>query len=304
MKHLEKIRIALLFVVFLSLLSSCTKEEPIVLVLPTADFEFEVSSDNNGTVTFNNTTMQADTYAWDFGDGVGTSNEKSPTYIFAETGNYTVSLVATNSDGQNAINKDVSVTVAVEAVELIEGGDMTDESKWTYRQVWTNDDNAVDHGFGDEAFTWDNSDGTAYSQAYLWQKVKIEADKEYKFSASVSSASGTKDIWFEMYFGNADPASEDDYGSNGLRLYISSFDDVESGCANDAFDDDFVTVAQGCTPSDDKTKILSADGIFTLSADELTSDGSVYVVFKSGSWDSSENYKDGITLDNVSIIEL
>jgi len=282
---------------------SCGEEMPII-TLPTADFDFVVADDNSGLVTFNNLSKDADSYSWDFGDGSGTSTETSPSYTFAESGNYSVSLRAVNSDGQNAVNMDVSVTVLANVVELVAGGDMTDESVWTFRQVWSNDDNKVDHAFVDEAFKWDNSDGILYSQSYLYQEVAVEADKSYKFSANIAAPAGTKDIWFELYFGNADPATEDDYSSNGLRLYVSSFDDPASGCANDPFDGDFVEVSQACVPAADQTKIINSDGSFSLSAEELTADGTIFIVFKSGSWDSADNYKDGINLDNISIIEL
>jgi len=299
LKNLFK-SVFILTVVFF--LASCGKDDEPVITLPTANFDFTVAADNSGMVTFTNTSLEGTSYSWDFGDGVGTSTEASPTYTYAETGNYTVSLTAINADGQNALNKDVSVTIS--ALDLITAGDMSDESAWTFRQVWGDPDNAVDHAFDAETFKWDNADGTSYSQSYFWQEVTAEAGKTYKFSADITAPAGTKDIWFELYFGNEDPATADDYGSNGLRLYVSSFDDPASGCANDAFDGDFVSVAQGCTPAADQLKILPADGTFTLTADELTSNGTIYVVFKSGSWDSADNYKDGITLDNVSIAEL
>lgn len=279
---------------FLLLCISCDPEEPVEA--PRAIFEFTVASDNSGTVTFENFSAGADTYLWDFGDGSGTSTEENPSYTYTESGKYTVQLTVTNAGGENATTLEVPVTT-----NLVEGGDMASESKWTFKNVW--DDNIVNHGFLDGAFVWDNGDSAAYSQAYLWQEIAVEADKEYQFSASIKSA-GTESIWFELYFGNVDPEQDGDYNSNGLRLYISSFDSPDSGCANDPFDGDFVTVAQGCTPDPVNTKILPPGGTFTLTQDELTDRGTIYLVFKSGTWDSQENYKEGIILDNVSIVEV
>lgn len=44
-------------------------------------------------VTFTNTTADAESFAWDFGDG-GTSTEASPTHVYRHSGNYTVTLKA------------------------------------------------------------------------------------------------------------------------------------------------------------------------------------------------------------------
>lgn len=50
------------------------------------------------TVAFNNQSTGAASYAWDFGDG-GTSTLQSPSHTYNSTGNYTVKLVITNSNG-------------------------------------------------------------------------------------------------------------------------------------------------------------------------------------------------------------
>lgn len=50
------------------------------------------------SVTFNNSSTSAASYAWDFGDG-GTSTSTSPTHSYSSTGSYTVRLIATNSAG-------------------------------------------------------------------------------------------------------------------------------------------------------------------------------------------------------------
>jgi gliding motility-associated-like protein len=44
---------------------------------------------------FSNNSISADTYLWDFGDGA-TSTSKTPTHNYADTGTYTVKLIATN----------------------------------------------------------------------------------------------------------------------------------------------------------------------------------------------------------------
>ncbi|MBS1772852.1 MAG: PKD domain-containing protein [Bacteroidetes bacterium] len=50
------------------------------------------------TATFTNSSSNATSYAWDFGDG-GTSTASSPTHTYNATGSYNVRLIATNSIG-------------------------------------------------------------------------------------------------------------------------------------------------------------------------------------------------------------
>jgi PKD repeat protein len=53
------------------------------------------------TVYFTNTSQNAETYFWDFGDGIGSSTEVNPTYAFNSNGMYTVELTASNPASQD-----------------------------------------------------------------------------------------------------------------------------------------------------------------------------------------------------------
>ena len=79
----------LLFPAFLALftLASCAVKPVANFTLPTQ--KIVAPSD----VTFANTSVKADSYAWDFGDG-GTSTEANPTHRYDRSGNYTVTLKA------------------------------------------------------------------------------------------------------------------------------------------------------------------------------------------------------------------
>jgi hypothetical protein len=62
------------------------------------------------TVTFNNTSLNTDSYLWDFGDGF-TSTEISPVHTYAAPGTYTVILAGTNACKTNLKTVSFSLTV-------------------------------------------------------------------------------------------------------------------------------------------------------------------------------------------------
>ncbi len=86
------------------IVSSC--EDP---VIPTAGFTVDPSEITvYDEVTFTNTSTDATSYSWDFGDG-NTSEEMSPVHTYTEAGTYTVELTAVNDDGQNETTMNVTV---------------------------------------------------------------------------------------------------------------------------------------------------------------------------------------------------
>lgn len=59
-------------------------------------------------VAFSNTSVDADTYAWDFGDGEG-STEASPSHIYNADGVYMVTLIATNTCGSDTATQTITI---------------------------------------------------------------------------------------------------------------------------------------------------------------------------------------------------
>ena len=64
--------------------------------------------------TFTNTSENAASFAWDFGDGMGTSTDENPTYVYGESGTFTVGLTTTSLTG-NTAESTASVTVEAPA---------------------------------------------------------------------------------------------------------------------------------------------------------------------------------------------
>lgn len=91
---------------------------------PDASFTADVQS---GTVplavTFTNSSTQADSYLWDYGDGTqGTTTAVTHTHLYTTPGSFTVSLTATNafgSDGQTRTNYITTYAVPVPAFTAV-----------------------------------------------------------------------------------------------------------------------------------------------------------------------------------------
>jgi PKD repeat protein len=90
---------AILFIVF-----SCgSDDEPVVPAV--SNFSFAVDATDKGKVTFTNTSTDAVSVSWNFGDGSATSAETSPVHTYAESGTYEVALTATGKDSKTSVKK-------------------------------------------------------------------------------------------------------------------------------------------------------------------------------------------------------
>lgn len=83
-----------------------------VLGMPTASFSIVQAG---LTVTFTNTSSQASSAWWDFGDG-NTSTQVSPTHTYAHDSSFTVSLIAGNACGLDTLEMNLTVVGVQEAL--------------------------------------------------------------------------------------------------------------------------------------------------------------------------------------------
>lgn len=74
---------------------------------PTASFTY--TKEAPLTVIFSNTSTNATSYSWDFGDG-NASDEKNPTHRYSQAGTYTVTLVAENPSERKQYQETIKVT--------------------------------------------------------------------------------------------------------------------------------------------------------------------------------------------------
>lgn len=76
-----------------------------ILPLPTADFNY---TPFGLTVTFNNNSLDSDSWAWDFGDATNSALE-NPTHTYATVGTYTVCLIANNFCGSDTTCQNIEI---------------------------------------------------------------------------------------------------------------------------------------------------------------------------------------------------
>lgn len=75
---------------------------------PTAGFTWSYIG-YGGSVSFSNTSINASSYVWDFGDGLPLSSLTNPSHLFPESGVFNVCLTANNAGGSNTFCQDVDV---------------------------------------------------------------------------------------------------------------------------------------------------------------------------------------------------
>lgn len=289
-------------------LSACSDDDtPDVEEPPVASFSLSVDSENTLMVSFTNSSLDGQTFSWDFGDNSGTSTEENPIYTYSASGTFTVTLTVENEDGTDETSQEV--TVSGFGPNLVQNGDMSVEGSWSELAIWTNDDNATDHRITDGVFRFQNGeDGSGdryqWSNYAIYQEVALEPGATYQFSADVSSTSGTLATWFEVYLVKEAPVDESNIGGDDTQLAIKSFGEGEN-CTANAFSGDILEVAAACSSVNDFNKMINAEGQFTVQESDLSPDGTLFLVFKAGSGFAPEGemagFRDGIDLDNVVI---
>lgn len=91
----------LLLIVLVLFMSSCDKTDP--LPISKADFKItSIAPEVDVPVQFENLSLNAAVYAWDFGDGFTDSLTIDPTHTYEDPGSYVVKLTAYTQDGQKS----------------------------------------------------------------------------------------------------------------------------------------------------------------------------------------------------------
>ncbi len=82
------------------------------ILKPTPAFTSKADATTPRKYAFTNTSANAVSYSWDFGDGSAPLTDKAPTYTYAKAGTYTVALTTTGITGSaDAVKVTATITV-------------------------------------------------------------------------------------------------------------------------------------------------------------------------------------------------
>ncbi len=179
--------------------------------LPSAAF---TSSVNGTTATFDASGSSApagniDAYEWDFGDGTAGTGV-TPSHIYAEAGQYTVTLTVTdNVGGEGTVSQEVlveSVSAPVASIETVVTG----------RSIAVDGSGSTSVNGDITAYEWDFDDGTTATGATA--DHTYGDDGTYTVQLTVTDASGaTSTTSAPIEISNALPAAEFTSSVNGLE---------------------------------------------------------------------------------------
>jgi PKD repeat protein len=106
-------------------ISSCTKEilKDIIPKEPIANFSYSGQPVTGSIISFTNSSSDATSYSWDFGDPTSpsgnTSTDANPQHIFTTANDFTVTLTASGQGGTNIISKTLHVQSQCRIVEEV-----------------------------------------------------------------------------------------------------------------------------------------------------------------------------------------
>ena len=135
--------------VLVGVLSGCVEDEA-ENTAPEASFTWEAVG---LTVTFTDTSEDADddtlTYAWDFGDTIGSDDIASPVYTYTASGTYTVNLTVNDgTDDSDPFTDEVTVTNPPTVTLAVEPENITNTTEVTFTATVTAGDAEINETTG------------------------------------------------------------------------------------------------------------------------------------------------------------
>ena len=161
---MKTIKSLLLVIVVAIVFTSCQKQ-------PTADFTAsKITAGVDESITFSNNSTDADSYSWEFGDGL-TSTDENATHSYTAIGTYSVKLIAYSKNEKKEDDKTSTITI-----EGNETGTFTDSRDGkTYKTVkignqwWMSENLAykVDSA-GCYCWAYDHNENNVSTYGYLY----------------------------------------------------------------------------------------------------------------------------------------
>jgi len=181
-------------------------DKPSLELPPVASFTSAIDPTNSKKVNFTNTSTNATTYSWNFGDNTALSVEKDPSHIYAQGGTFKVTLTVKNSKGvEHSVTNDVVVDGQVVLANLLTGVGVAGKT-WSLRRdvvavefVNAGNSNRIDFCFG----------GTCTNKSELNSRPCV-TDDEYIFKPDGTFVRDTKGtFWMDGVYGGWKKSSPD-----------------------------------------------------------------------------------------------
>lgn len=171
-----------IFTLLLFLGSSCgARTKEVEVPKPVAGFSYSVDAGNKLKVNFTNQSENAALYTWDFGDNIGTSVDKNPTYTYTKSGTYNVTLTVKNSaDASNSLKKEI--TVEGNASIRINKLSILGDSYSTFKDHVTPSSNAVWYPH------WENKNDVVKLEQTWWHQLLKEQNGTLEINNSYSGS--------------------------------------------------------------------------------------------------------------------
>ena len=142
------------------------------------------STVNGATVVFQNTSNNANTYLWDFGDG-NTSTAPNPTHTYAQDGTYTVTLTASNSCGSSTFTQ--TITIVTPPTAGFAASPTTGCAPLTVQFTNTSSANATE-------FFWEFPGGNPASSTEQNPVVTYDSPGTYSVTLTASNSAGSSTV--------------------------------------------------------------------------------------------------------------
>lgn len=181
-----------------------------VQTVPNTSFS---SSVNNAVVSFTNTTANATSYFWDFGDGTN-STAANPQHTYAADGTYQVVLSALNACGTSTFTQ--TVTIVTPPVANFSASATSGCAPLTVQFSNTSSANAT-------GFAWQFPGGTPSSSTVANPVVTYATPGQYNVILTVSNAAGSNTATQNSYITvNTAPTASFTQSVNGLQATFTS----------------------------------------------------------------------------------
>ena len=314
MKSLKVYQLFLFLAVIMGF-SSCKKDAPIPQ--PSAAFTFVVDAPSK-TVTFTNSSVNATSYSWAFGDGL-TSTDLAPSHKYAQGGKYAVKLSAVGAIGSTTSEKVDTVTVPL-PVNYVKGGTFeTGDSKyWTVLHEPQKDADGnlanVKYQFGYTAYKPTNGTGGSLYIFPTNTDIAHPSEEGTLFTQNLGSLdAATYQISSLIKFGGENQTATTGFATNyWMQIYLTTVAPVNGTDPPDATALQItgwyfgawtgwqyvIPPLDGLMPNTYlPNNLADKDGKFTLDA------GTYYLVIKIGKGGSS-TFGDGFAFDQLTLNKL